>query len=83
MTEHWHSDGEGWRGNWTIEVRGQPVTISATFELVPTRQGSRYTVAHSVKAKIPLVGKQVERYVLGQTAGGASDELKYASTYLD
>jgi hypothetical protein len=83
MTEHWHCDGEGWRGNWTIEVRGQPVTISATFELVPTRAGSRYTVAHSVKAKIPLVGRQVEKYILGQTARGASDELEYASTYLD
>lgn len=82
MVETWQPDGEGWRGTWELDVRGQPVTVAASFQLEPTSTGSRYTVSHSVKAKIPLVGKQVEKYILGQTASGATDELAYLTDYL-
>lgn len=82
MVETWRPDGEGWRGTWELDVRGQPVTVTARFQLEPTSTGSRYTVSHSVKAKIPLVGKQVEKYILGQTASGARDELAYLRDYL-
>jgi hypothetical protein len=82
MVEKWQPDGEGWRGTWELDVRGQPVTVAARFQLEPTSTGSRYTVSHSVKAKIPLVGKQVEKYILGQTASGATDELAYLRDYL-
>jgi hypothetical protein len=82
MVEKWQPDGEGWRGTWELDVRGQPVTVAARFQLEPTSTGSRYTVSHSVKAKIPLVGKQVEKYILGQTASGATDELVYLRDYL-
>jgi len=77
MTEQWEADGEGYTGQWTMVVRNQPVTISARFKLVATAGGCRYTVNHSAKAKILLVGKQVEKFILGQTADGAMDELEY------
>lgn len=83
MTEEWEPAGEGWRGSWTLKVRGQPVTVAADFELVPTGRGCRYSVTHSAKAKIPLAGKAVEKYILGETSGGARDELTYLSRYLD
>lgn len=82
MTEEWCPDGEGWRGKWTMEVRGQPVVISASFELVPTAKGCQYTVTHSAKAKVPLIGKQLEKYILGQTSEGANDELSYLADHL-
>ena len=82
MREDWCPDGEGWRGSWKMEVRGQPVTITASFELQPAAKGCRYSVSHSVKAKIPLVGGRLEKYILGQTADGASDELAYVGDYL-
>jgi hypothetical protein len=82
MVETWQPDGEGWRGTWELDVRGQPVTVAASFQLEPTSTGSRYTVSHSARAKIPLVGKQVEKYILGQTASGATDELVYLRDYL-
>jgi len=82
MVETWQPDGEGWRGTWELDVRGQPVTVAASFQLEPTSTGSRYTVSHSARAKIPLVGKQVEKYILGQTASGATDELVYHRVYL-
>jgi hypothetical protein len=82
MREEWQADGDGWRGDWQIDLRGQPVTITASFALAPTKNGCRYTVSHRVKAKILLVGSQVEKYILGQTAGGAEDELQYLKAYL-
>ena len=82
MTEEWCPDGDGWRGKWTMEVRGQPVVISASFELVPTVKGCQYTVTHSAKAKVPLIGRQLEKYILGQTSEGATDELSYLGEYL-
>ena len=82
MQELWQAQGDGWRGEWTMDVRGQPITISANFELVPTKTGCRYSVTHRAKAKIPLVGKQVEKYILGQTGDGATDELTYLRDYL-
>lgn len=83
MTEVWHPYEDGWRGEWKMDVRNQPVTILASFELVPTETGCRYSVAHRAKAKIPLVGGKVEKYILGQTSQGARDELEYLRNYLE
>ncbi len=83
MTETWREAGEGYAGEWEILIRGQPVVITARFELMPTQAGCRYSVSHKAKAKIPLVGKQVEKYILGQTAQGARQELEYLNEYLE
>ncbi len=82
MTERWREDGEAWRGDWTIEIMGQPVTIFGDFSVIPTDVGCRYTVSHRATAKVPLVGKQLEKYILSQTSDGANDELDYALDYL-
>lgn len=82
MTEQWWPDGDGWSGHWTMNVRGQPVTIKADFALQPQGNGCRYSVSHSAKAMIPLLGRQVEKFILSQTAGGARDELTYLQDYL-
>ena len=82
MEESWEPDEDGWHGRWTMKVRGQPVTIFADFKLVNTATGCRYSVSHRAKAAIPLIGKQVEKYILGQTSGGAIDELSYLRDYL-
>jgi hypothetical protein len=82
MTETWQADGEGWRGDWTMAVRGQAVTILGSFELAPTSTGCRYSVSHKARAKIPFVGSQVEKFILGQTIRGANDELEFLREYL-
>ena len=82
MTENWRDEGDGYVGDFIIEIRGQPVTITAEFELVPTGEGCQYTITHKIKARIPLVGRQVEKYVLGQTVDGAREELDYLKEQL-
>jgi hypothetical protein len=83
MKENWRPSSDGWRGDWTMEVREQPITIYGDFELVPTDKGCRYSVSHRARAKIPLLGGQVEKFTLGQTDKGAVDEQTYLRNYLD
>ena len=82
MTETWYADGDGWSGDWSLEVRGQPVTVTGHFELVPSGSGCHYSVSHKAKAKIPLLGGKIEKYILGQTSDGATDELEYLRKHL-
>lgn len=82
MTETWRPDGDDWEGTIEIRVEGQPVVIRGDFALKASKKGCVYTVSHSCKAKIPLVGGKVEKFVLSQTGEGATDELKYVETKL-
>ena len=82
MTENWQSSGDGWVGEWTLDVREQPVIVTGKFELMPTETGCSYSVTHRVKAKVPFVSGQVEKFVMGQTTKGATDELEYLRNYL-
>ena len=77
MTETWRPNGDGWEGDLEITVKGQPVVIRGEFTLKPSKKGCSYTVSHTCKAKIPLVGGKVEKFVLSQTGDGARDELAY------
>ncbi|MBB3048566.1 hypothetical protein FHR99_002840 [Litorivivens lipolytica] len=82
MTETWRPDGDDWEGDFEMTVEGQPVVIRGEFTLKSSKKGSVYTVSHSCKAKIPLVGGKVEKFVLSQTSSGAEDELNYAASRL-
>ncbi|WP_373089000.1 DUF2505 domain-containing protein [Zhongshania sp.] len=82
FVETWqHKDG-GWEGKMSIEIKKQPVQLGATMSLLPTASGCEYIVSHHCKAKIPLVGGKVEKYVLSQTDDGALDELNYLKAKL-
>jgi hypothetical protein len=78
ITEHWRSDNEnGWGGEYTFEIEGQPVSISAKFELYPTDSGSCYSIEHHVSAKVPLIGRKLEKFIHTQAEQGCSAELDY------
>jgi len=82
MTENWQAKGDGWTGEWTLDVREQPVSVTGQFELMPTSTGCSYSVSHKAQAKIPFMSGQIAKYVLGQTVKGATDELEYLRNYL-
>ncbi|WP_372809792.1 DUF2505 domain-containing protein [Litorivivens sp.] len=82
MTETWRRDGDAWEGDFEMVVEGQPVTIGGKFTLKPSKKGCVYSVSHTCKAKIPLVGGKVEKFVLGQTGDGAVAELEFAERSL-
>ena len=83
MTETWRPDGNGgYTGDYTFVMQGQPVTITASFELYPTADGCCYVIDHLVKAKVPLVGGRIEKYIQAQARQGCVAELEYAQQCL-
>ncbi|MEH6592890.1 MAG: DUF2505 domain-containing protein [Halioglobus sp.] len=83
MTEKWKPEGEGgWKGEYIFEMEGQPVTVRAKFELYPTDAGCCYSIKHQAKAKIPLIGGRIEKYICAQAAEGCTKELDYAQKKL-
>jgi hypothetical protein len=82
LVEHWQKSGRGWEGTVAIEIKGQPVKLSGVCSLIATANGCEYTIDHSCKAKIPLVGGKVEKFVLSQTDTSATEELDYLKSHL-
>ncbi len=85
LQEEWRpdADSEGsWIGNLVIEVQNQPIKIYADFRLDPTDEGCRYTINHRVRSRIPLVGRRVDKYVLGQTEDRCKREMEYLRSHL-
>lgn len=82
QTEKWFPEGTGWRGEYHIDIIGAPVVIDAAFDLLPADGGSIYTITHMPKAKVPLVGKVLEKYLVEQTRIGCIKELDYLAKEL-
>jgi len=77
LTEKWEDIGSSKSGTYTLDVIGQPVSLSARFKLKPTAQGCEYSADYTCKAKIPIVGGKVEDFILGQTEDGMRREMDY------
>jgi hypothetical protein len=75
MTEKWQVNEDAYEGSYEIEVIGQPVTLYATFKVENNDKGSLYSIDHKCKAKVPLVAKHVEKFVVGQIADGFNTEM--------
>lgn len=82
--ETWSApDTDGRRtGTLTMDAVGQPVKMTATFELAPSGKGSVYRISHTCKSSVPLIGGSVEKFALGQVQSGCGDEFAYLVDYL-
>ena len=77
MTERWKPDGNGWVGEYLLDVLGAPAKISAEFELRPSENGCTYTITHCPEVKVPLIGKKLEALLMKETEQGCDDEIDY------
>ncbi|MBK7014007.1 MAG: DUF2505 domain-containing protein [Sulfuritalea sp.] len=75
-------DGNARSGTLAMEAVGQPVKMTAKFELVPAGKGCLYRITHTCKASVPLIGGVVEKFALGQIEAGCADEFAYLVAYL-
>ena len=84
MHEIWQKLDDGsYRGEYEIDVKGQPVNLFASFTLKNKGKGSVYDIDHGCRAKIPLVGRQVEKFVIGQIGDGFRKEMDFVANNLD
>lgn len=82
LEERWSAEGKGYKGQLTLQIVGKPITVKGDFELVPDGKGCIYRIQHHVKVNVPLIGGAVEKYVLGQTEQGCSEELDYLADFV-
>ena len=81
--EHWQKDGSNWKGSYVLDVQGSPIEITADLTIRATPGGgSEFSVIHAVTAKIPLLGKKIEAYILKETQVGCADELEFCEKRL-
>lgn len=76
--ETWKSDGDGgYVGVLSMDIVGQPVTMTAEFSLTPAGKGCMYRIAHVARCGIPLVGRHVAKFAQEQIEAGCTKEFAY------
>jgi hypothetical protein len=66
-TENWQPAGDGTaRGTIDVAVPGAPVSAVGKVSLVPVDTGARLDFSTTVRVNIPLVGGQVESFIVGR-----------------
>lgn len=82
MTEEWQQIGEAFIGKAKFVVEGQPVEINSELTLKPTDSGCVFNVSYKAKAKIPLVGGKVEKFIIANCLEGVEKELEFTAKTL-
>ena len=77
MQEDWQPDGDGWSGNYVIKFEGVPGSVAADFELYPTDDGCVYSITHTPKVNMPIVGKTLQKILASQIEDGCDAEIDY------
>ena len=82
MTEEWQQIGEAFIGKSEFTVEGQPVEIKTEMTLKPTEGGCVFNINYKAKAKIPLVGGKVEKFIISNCVEGTQKEMEFTAKKL-
>lgn len=82
MHEQWERRDSGFSGHYRLTVDGQPVIINADFSLKPSAKGCAYSIDFRCSAKIPLIGRKVEQFIVEQAKDGVAKEMAYTRQHL-
>jgi hypothetical protein len=82
-TETWHPVGDGTaRGAITVKVPGAPVSAVGAVSLVPVATGSRLDFSTTVRVNIPLVGGQVEHFIVSRLGDEISAVQRFTNAWI-
>ncbi len=65
-TENWRADGEGYRADFAVVIKGAPAGFKGTMSLTPSAGGSTLSVDGRAEVPIPLFGGKIEAVVVEQ-----------------
>ncbi len=82
MEETWQQVGDAWTGKGLYTVEGQPVEIKTDFTLKASGDGCVYTVKYDAKAKIPMIGGKVEKFIKSNCEEGTTKEMDFLAQKL-
>jgi Protein of unknown function (DUF2505) len=79
----WDTSGASKTSEWTVEVQGQKrVEIRGRLTIAPADGGCVYTEAFDAVVRVPLIGGQVERYVVNETEASIRQQIEFAGRAL-
>lgn len=82
-TESWHPvDGGTASGAIAVKVPGAPVSATGTVSLVPVGSGSRLDFRAGVRVNIPLVGGQVESFIVSRLGDEIAAVQRFTNNWI-
>ena len=84
VTDTWrpNDDDSGWLCIQEVDIKGQPVSVSAEIELFATDAGCCYQVEPSATARVPLIGGRIEKFSVSQALDGYRADMDYLARAL-
>ncbi|MCY4045450.1 MAG: DUF2505 domain-containing protein [Cellvibrionales bacterium] len=83
VEERWTKSGNDYKGQSEFTVEGQPVLVKTKTTLTSTPDGCEFSIDYDAKAKIPLVGGKVEKFIISNCLEGTQKELEYTNEKLN
>lgn len=82
QTEHWHEDEDGYCNE--LEVRSDlvPMEIDGTMSLSGTSKKCVNHIEMSITSKVPLIGRQLEKFAAESTRASLQEEYDFVRDYL-
>ncbi|WP_292975889.1 DUF2505 domain-containing protein [Mycobacterium sp.] len=82
-TEAWQPAADGHaRGTIDVQVPGAPVSAVGAVSLVPVGSGSRLDFSTTVRVNIPLVGGQVESFIVSRLGDEIGAVQRFTNTWI-
>ena len=82
-TETWHPVGDGTAlGAITVKVPGAPVSAVGAVTLAPVETGARLDFSTTVRVTIPLVGGQVEHFIVSRLGDEIAAVQRFTNNWI-
>ncbi len=81
-TETWRPDGDSYRADLAVVIKGAPASLKGSMALDPAGSGSTLTIQGQASVPIPLFGAKIEAVVVEQVTSLISNENEYTATSL-
>lgn len=79
--EHW--DAKALTGKVLVEPKGMPLDIHCMTAMSNVKDGCLIRYQWTLKARVPLIGGALEKFIIGDMERRANDETRLALTMLD
>jgi hypothetical protein len=83
QTDEWAAEQEGVRtGTWKVDIKGVPIHLSGTMQLVAAETGCVEAISGTAKASLPLVGGKLEKLAAGNFNDSTAQEQDFSDRWL-
>jgi len=81
--ETWSRSGDNYMCQNATDIDGAPLTIKGNISLTPSTTGCTFSADFEPDAKVPFIGKKLEKYAGKTIAKEIELECEYTVAYLD